>query len=960
MVIDSQTVERTGDSAVSGRRVQSALDEPTAVGASSKMKPTDEQQAILDFAKTGESFSVRAMAGAGKTSTLKAVAEQNPQKRMLYLAFNNSIAREAKSKFPSNVKVFTGHALAYHHTGKALAAQGRLVTSDFAIRTAMVDQFKPQLAAIGGDRREALTESAYVVFDTVKAFMNSGADEVSYDHVPADYKKQRPGQIVRTAQAVFDAMTDITGSTFPASHDAYLKAYTITHPKLTQYDVILGDEWQDTNRNMQGLLDGQTHAQKIYVGDSSQAIYGFRGAVDALSELDHLPSFPMTQSFRFGPQTAEIANAILAVKDETMQVKGLSSIEDHLLPARMPDVVLARTNAGLFQEAFAIIPQLDDGEKLAFVGGVKQVISMVTAAYDLYDKGETGHRDFRYFKTWADLVEVVKDGHAAEYGPFVRLVEQHGESIPEMCEALQAASTEDEKKARVVLSTAHTFKGREAPVVRIADDFPEICKYDEVRRKFTLNVEEANLAYVAVTRAQEILDASAYEPVLNSSLENRREMLGAQLHYGETEGRWSPERLEEQEGAIGRILVAIDKVGVAFRAEFAFLNEVAVSRAFSAADGRALPGVAQYDEKTRLGSIVADALAGPYRDLDADAKEAAREPRFLFNDAPAVIVDAEGGSYATVTHAYAAAAFKNLLAREQAAGDPDAVAMIDEQWAAGRAEIMRGLVAQKFEDPENARKLLVLDDSDISTFVARHFEAGAGALMDGPVDQRLGRPEVSIASGIDMAALFIGIRNNIQERVVERLHPDAGMVDQPAIDVEALKDTIEGTDWDAGAATARTTLDAVAAAAQIGPIAVGKLIEQFAVDAGASRDPEVAAIIGQLQGARDRGVVAGVERLWGSIIESPSSLPVYALKPTDIVSDRSAKKLVVDQTVTVEGRSEAGDTVYCRGKGDVIVAVTLEAFELEPQPGISVLLKRIGGKDVARPAGAELALANER
>src|SRR5690606_24989940 len=63
----------------------------------------------------------------------------------------------------------------------------------------------------------------------------------------------------------------------------------------------------------------------------------------------------------------------------------------------------------------------------------------------------------------------------------------------------------DEAAADVVVSTAHKAKGREWPKVRIAGDFaPPSRKPGEP--PVEVSREEMMLAYVAVTRAREVLD----------------------------------------------------------------------------------------------------------------------------------------------------------------------------------------------------------------------------------------------------------------------------------------------------------------------------------------------------------------------------------------------------------------------------------------------------------------------
>ena len=52
---------------------------------------------------------------------------------------------------------------------------------------------------------------------------------------------------------------------------------------------------------------------KILVGDPHQQIYSFRGAVNALDSLQPTHTFYLTQSFRFGPEIAQVANSCLKI-----------------------------------------------------------------------------------------------------------------------------------------------------------------------------------------------------------------------------------------------------------------------------------------------------------------------------------------------------------------------------------------------------------------------------------------------------------------------------------------------------------------------------------------------------------------------------------------------------------------------------------------------------------------------
>jgi superfamily I DNA/RNA helicase len=75
------------------------------------MKPTDEQQRILNA--TGRVLLINARAGTGKTTTLQMIAAAHSDLKILYLVFNRKAKEEADAKFPGNVEVRTVHSLAF-------------------------------------------------------------------------------------------------------------------------------------------------------------------------------------------------------------------------------------------------------------------------------------------------------------------------------------------------------------------------------------------------------------------------------------------------------------------------------------------------------------------------------------------------------------------------------------------------------------------------------------------------------------------------------------------------------------------------------------------------------------------------------------------------------------------------------------------------------------------------------
>lgn len=74
-----------------------------------KITPTKQQKEIIKLAKENSLLKVSAGSGCAKSSTLKLIADEI-QEPSLYLAFNKSMATEAKGKFPHHVDCMTTHS----------------------------------------------------------------------------------------------------------------------------------------------------------------------------------------------------------------------------------------------------------------------------------------------------------------------------------------------------------------------------------------------------------------------------------------------------------------------------------------------------------------------------------------------------------------------------------------------------------------------------------------------------------------------------------------------------------------------------------------------------------------------------------------------------------------------------------------------------------------------------------
>lgn len=277
----------------------------------------------------------------------------------------------------------------------------------------------------------------------------------------------------------------------------------LTHPVLSA-DVILMDEAQDANPVVTSIVQAQTHAQLVLVGDRHQQLYQWRGAHDAMTGFRGR-RLALTKSFRFGPAIAEVANEWLTVLGSELRIVGHDPVLSTVgpMPYEQINTILCRTNAGCIAQAIAAE---DRGLKACIVGGTGELAALARAAAELQERGETAHPEFMGFLSWGDVVEYAEGDAATEnLATFVRLVNAYG---PQELLRIIDTLTDSETAADLIVSTGHKAKGREWAHVRIGDDFKPAPRRDEHGELVEpeMNDEARMLAYVAVTRARLHLD----------------------------------------------------------------------------------------------------------------------------------------------------------------------------------------------------------------------------------------------------------------------------------------------------------------------------------------------------------------------------------------------------------------------------------------------------------------------
>ncbi|MGH3773799.1 MAG: UvrD-helicase domain-containing protein [Pseudonocardiaceae bacterium] len=469
--------------------------------------PTAEQDAAMTAFGTGEHLVLQAGAGTGKTTTLAMLGASTPR-RGLYIAFNRSIAQKAGRTFPASVKCKTAHSLAYAAVGRHYAERLRSprvasVTTGSSLGINMELQL--------GDRTVTAGALSYTTLHTVIRFCQSADPSIGRQHVPwlrgiaeQHLHDQLADIVLPYAQRAWADVQKPDRGKVRFVHDHYLKMWALTEPKIPA-DFLLLDEAQDTNPVVEQVFNAQRgHAQLVMVGDSAQAIYGWRGARDVMTGFDG-NRLTLSRSFRFGEHLAAEANRWLAIANAPIRLTGSPAVHTTLEKVTDPDAILCRSNAGTMAEVMSL---LEAGRSVALVGGGKALTDLAYAARDLKTGKHTFHPELLLFSSWGELQDYAEwDPAGRDLFPLVELIDEHGVDV--ILDTVSRLS--DEAGADITVSTTHKAKGREWSSVRIAEDFTEPEDPENVDAAGEplpgeIDEAEARLAYVAVTRARHRLD----------------------------------------------------------------------------------------------------------------------------------------------------------------------------------------------------------------------------------------------------------------------------------------------------------------------------------------------------------------------------------------------------------------------------------------------------------------------
>lgn len=492
-----------------------------------RMHWSDLQHAIFAAVEDpdGGNLAVRARAGVGKTTTLCEAIRRIPRRaKTLAVCFNKDIREELARRLPISVDVLTTHGLGLRAIQRA-QAHSRLDKD--RLRDLLKERFPAFDASPWRTAAAKLVERAKATLARSRDELDACVDEAGIcleDLVPRARRSQHGLSEAQAAELRAELVT-VAGEVLVqcaeglGSHDfsdmIWLPVVHGWSPGAWNWVVV--DEAQDLSRVQLELIASSLApgGRVLVVGDDRQAIYRFRGAdsraFDRLVERFSCRVLPLSVTYRCPTSVVALAKRLVpdfeagegAPAGEVLRVARLD-----VRSLRPGDFVLSRKNAPLVSHAIkaiaAGIPAAIAGRDLAKDLGV--ILGAMARRYGA-DRGRVIDALVEHYG------KRIAEAHKREIDPgpiddelacLLALLDARP-TVQESIDLLDRLCAE--KPGNVALfSSVHRAKGLERDrVFMLLGTFRVDLDGEPLGRGRIDAEEEANLAYVSITRAKKTL-----------------------------------------------------------------------------------------------------------------------------------------------------------------------------------------------------------------------------------------------------------------------------------------------------------------------------------------------------------------------------------------------------------------------------------------------------------------------
>lgn len=496
--------------------------------------PSPQQTAIFDYVddRNGGNAIVEAVAGAGKTTTLVKACER--MTGLVFLgAYNKKIAKEISGKTGHlpNVWSKTFHSMGMNAVTFFLARSNKnaVQIDDKKVRKLIEAYILEKGRADLNDMAATVTKIVSMAKQRGIGVCFADTDAVWLDMIdhfdlasdlPEGYE-DRMDIVVKFARVILRRSNQQAKEAWVIDFDDMVYLPLLWNLRLKKFEWVLVDEAQDTNPTRREFAKRllAPNGRFIAVGDPRQAIYGFSGADnDALDQIARdfdAKRLPLTVTYRCPKEVVKVAQEFVShIVAHESAPEGLYTeqpydvLPDQLLPG---DAVLCRYNKYLVGLCFRLIrmgkPARIEGRAIG-AGLVALTKKWKVKKLDALADRITKWRDREVAKASAKQndtkVQEIEDKAETLFVLIERAMEQgitDTDGLRVMIESLFDDDVAD-KKGMITLCSVHKSKGLEWNRVFV------LGLYELMGRECSQHwqtVQEINLQYVAVTRAQELL-----------------------------------------------------------------------------------------------------------------------------------------------------------------------------------------------------------------------------------------------------------------------------------------------------------------------------------------------------------------------------------------------------------------------------------------------------------------------
>lgn len=505
-----------------------SADEPYTLLSGHEASPY--QAAVFDHFRTSRSSAiVKAVAGSGKTTTIKNAIRYLPSNLFVQLfAFNVEAAGQLKAALveidaSNRVNAGTFHSVGYRAVARHLNA--KLEPDAGKCRKLFRAKTNPLIDAAYGAFAAQLV--AYAKGEGIGALVPDTDtrwwDLVEHHGLYLDAEEVE-GMEVSEAEAVSYARQLLIWSNEAAKldhsvdYDDLLYLVVLWKLRLWQNDVVICDEAQDTNPVRRAMLrlalkpTGRLYA----VGDPKQSIYGFTGAstdaMDLIAREFNTKELPLMVSYRCATAVVERAQTWVPYIEAAPTADEGEVLDDVPLHEALAllgpkDAILCRQTKPLVSLAYGLIAR---GRACRIMGKEigQGLVNLVEAQRARGIKGLVTKLETWKRKQMARFIAKGDERRAEGVADRVDCLLVIIEALPEgerTIPALVARITalfDDNDTGVLTLATAHKSKGQEWQQVAILR--PDLMPSKGARQEWQYE-QEINLMYVAATRAKHTL-----------------------------------------------------------------------------------------------------------------------------------------------------------------------------------------------------------------------------------------------------------------------------------------------------------------------------------------------------------------------------------------------------------------------------------------------------------------------